>query len=246
MILSFPDNCRLSEVLFRRGAPGSRPYWDKARSDAGRRETRGSIGTGVCTLDHFPTCTRFLLWLLSDIFTAMHRCLPRKIRLLLITPTLRASPRSYLPFRALSSRLHTMSLPTTMRAITFAKNGGVEVIDLTPDLPVPEPGPADVVIKVAYAGVNFIDTYFRCAALSRHCRPRLTYTCTAQGCIPQRYSQASWVWRSPGLLCDSRRTRPCSTTRSSRSEALRLGRRLPQSVCNPLLHGLCSSYILCM
>jgi NADPH2:quinone reductase len=61
-----------------------------------------------------------------------------------------------------------MSLPTTMRAITFAKNGGVEVIDLTLDLPVPEPAPTDVVIKVAYAGVNFIDTYFRSVVLFRH------------------------------------------------------------------------------
>jgi NADPH2:quinone reductase len=65
-----------------------------------------------------------------------------------------------------------------MRAITFAKNGGVEVIDLTPDLPVPEPGPADVVIKVAYAGVNFIDTYFRYVALSPHFLSDLTHTCT--------------------------------------------------------------------
>jgi hypothetical protein len=36
-----------------------------------------------------------------------------------------------------------------MKAITFAKNGGIEVIDLTPDLPASEPAPTEVVIKVA-------------------------------------------------------------------------------------------------
>jgi NADPH:quinone reductase len=54
-----------------------------------------------------------------------------------------------------------MSLPSTMKAITYAKNGGVEVIELTTDFPTPEASPTDIVIKVAYAGVNFIDTYYR-------------------------------------------------------------------------------------
>jgi NADPH:quinone reductase-like Zn-dependent oxidoreductase len=55
-----------------------------------------------------------------------------------------------------------MSLPTTMKAITYASTGGVEVLDFTPDFAVPTPQPTEFVIKVAYAGVNMIDTYFRC------------------------------------------------------------------------------------
>jgi NADPH2:quinone reductase len=54
-----------------------------------------------------------------------------------------------------------MSLPTTHKAITYAKTGGPEVLELTTDLPTPEVSPTDIVIKVAYAGVNMIDTYFR-------------------------------------------------------------------------------------
>jgi NADPH2:quinone reductase len=65
-----------------------------------------------------------------------------------------------------------MSVPATMKPITFANNGGFEVIGLTSDLPVPAPTPADVVIKVAYTGVNFIDTYFQSVVLFRH----LTHT----------------------------------------------------------------------
>jgi NADPH2:quinone reductase len=61
-----------------------------------------------------------------------------------------------------------MSLPATTKVINFVKNGGVVVINLMPDLPVPELAPADVVIKVAYRGVNIIDTYFRSVVLFHH------------------------------------------------------------------------------
>lgn len=50
--------------------------------------------------------------------------------------------------------------PPTVKAITFAKTGGVEVIEKT-ELPFPQQGPGDVIVKVEFAGVNFIDTYFR-------------------------------------------------------------------------------------
>ena len=72
--------------------------------------------------------------------------------------------------------------PATVKAITFSKTGDIDVIEKT-DQPFPQQGPGDVILKVRvttirplrlgvtylvvtadqveYAGVNFIDTYFR-------------------------------------------------------------------------------------
>ncbi|KAJ6258988.1 Zeta-crystallin [Drechslerella dactyloides] len=48
----------------------------------------------------------------------------------------------------------------TNRAIQISKHGGTEVLELN-RIPVPTPGPGQVLIKTAYAGVNYIDTYYR-------------------------------------------------------------------------------------
>src|SRR5690242_6897166 len=47
-----------------------------------------------------------------------------------------------------------------MRAIQVAKTGGPEVL-MPVDLPNPTPKPNEAVVKIAAAGVNFIDVYFR-------------------------------------------------------------------------------------
>ena len=47
-----------------------------------------------------------------------------------------------------------------MRAIQAVRVGGPEVLELV-DVPEPEPGPGDLLVEVAAAGVNFIDTYRR-------------------------------------------------------------------------------------
>ena len=47
-----------------------------------------------------------------------------------------------------------------MRAIQITRTGGPEVLTLV-ELPVPVPGPGQVLIKVAATGVNFIENYFR-------------------------------------------------------------------------------------
>ncbi|KAI0323067.1 NAD-P-binding protein [Amylostereum chailletii] len=53
-----------------------------------------------------------------------------------------------------------MSYPATVKAVGINKIGGFEVIeDLT--LPFPEVKATDLLIKVTYGGVNFIDTYMR-------------------------------------------------------------------------------------
>ncbi|GAA4233008.1 quinone oxidoreductase [Actinomadura meridiana] len=53
-----------------------------------------------------------------------------------------------------------------MRAIVITENGGPEVLVIG-EPPVPEPGPGEVLIDVAAAGVNFIDVYFRTGAYPR-------------------------------------------------------------------------------
>ncbi|MGH3242879.1 MAG: quinone oxidoreductase family protein [Spirillospora sp.] len=58
-----------------------------------------------------------------------------------------------------------------MRAIVITENGGPEVL-APAERPVPEPGPGEVLIDVAAAGVNFIDVYYRTGAYPR----RLPYT----------------------------------------------------------------------
>jgi NADPH2:quinone reductase len=47
-----------------------------------------------------------------------------------------------------------------MKAVIVNHPGGPEALTLV-DAPIPEPGPADAVVKVAFSGVNFIDVYFR-------------------------------------------------------------------------------------
>jgi NADPH:quinone reductase len=50
-----------------------------------------------------------------------------------------------------------------VRAIQVTQTGGPDVLRLT-ELPDPEPGAAQILVKVAAAGVNYIDTYHRSGA----------------------------------------------------------------------------------
>lgn len=50
-----------------------------------------------------------------------------------------------------------------MRAIQIAEHGGPEVLELV-DLDPPRPGPTDLLVDVAAAGINFIDIYRRSGA----------------------------------------------------------------------------------
>ncbi|GAY09613.1 zinc-binding dehydrogenase [Pseudonocardia sp. N23] len=50
--------------------------------------------------------------------------------------------------------------PATRRAVRFSRFGPPDVLELVTE-PLPEPGPADVVVAVAAAGVNFADTMTR-------------------------------------------------------------------------------------
>ena len=47
-----------------------------------------------------------------------------------------------------------------MKAIQVPKTGGVEVLTFI-DLPAPKPKPNEVIVKIAAAGINYVDVYFR-------------------------------------------------------------------------------------
>jgi NADPH2:quinone reductase len=47
-----------------------------------------------------------------------------------------------------------------MKAVQVLKTGGVEVLTLA-DVPTPKPKPNEALVKIAAAGVNYIDVYFR-------------------------------------------------------------------------------------
>lgn len=47
-----------------------------------------------------------------------------------------------------------------MKAIQFHSTGGPEVLEVA-DLPIPEPGPGQILIRIEATGVNFIEVYFR-------------------------------------------------------------------------------------
>ena len=47
-----------------------------------------------------------------------------------------------------------------MKAIQIHQTGGPEVLTLA-EIPIPTPGPGQVLVKIAATGVNFIEIYFR-------------------------------------------------------------------------------------
>ncbi|WYZ46078.1 hypothetical protein EsH8_IX_000303 [Colletotrichum jinshuiense] len=55
----------------------------------------------------------------------------------------------------------TPTLPTTMHGVRIPRTGGVEVLEYHTDLPVPALAEGQVLVRNEYAGINYIDTYFR-------------------------------------------------------------------------------------
>jgi NADPH:quinone reductase len=54
-----------------------------------------------------------------------------------------------------------------MNAIVITQTGGPEVLEYVTDSPALEPGPGQLLVKVAAVGVNFVDTYHRSGAYKR-------------------------------------------------------------------------------
>ncbi|HEX6136113.1 MAG TPA: quinone oxidoreductase [Casimicrobiaceae bacterium] len=53
-----------------------------------------------------------------------------------------------------------------MRAIVVDRFGGPEVLEVR-DIDIPEPGPGEVRVRLAFAGINYIDVYMRTGAYAR-------------------------------------------------------------------------------
>lgn len=77
-------------------------------------------------------------------------------------PRLQAISRSLKPVTSITNNLRPFhSTPTfTMKAVVYDKTGDSSVLHIA-DIPKPTPGPADALIKIDYAGINFIDIYYR-------------------------------------------------------------------------------------
>ncbi|QVM12930.1 NADPH:quinone reductase [Coccidioides posadasii str. Silveira] len=81
-----------------------------------------------------------------------------------ICPRATPTPSTTGSFLQASRYLRTMAgitIPTTQAAIQISRTGGPEVLEYHNSLPVPTPGPGEVLIKNNLSGVNYIDTYFR-------------------------------------------------------------------------------------
>lgn len=60
-----------------------------------------------------------------------------------------------------------MSLPATMSGVLLTRHGGPEALEYRTDLPVPVPGPGEVLVRVAAAGINNTDINTRIGWYSR-------------------------------------------------------------------------------
>ena len=50
-----------------------------------------------------------------------------------------------------------------MKGVQIAQTGGVDVLEYKEDLPVPSVSQGQVLVKVEYTSINYIDTYADCS-----------------------------------------------------------------------------------
>ena len=58
-------------------------------------------------------------------------------------------------------------LPATMRGVWLIGHGDMDKLDIREDIPVPVPGPHDVLVRVSAAGINNTDINTRIAWYSK-------------------------------------------------------------------------------
>ena len=63
--------------------------------------------------------------------------------------------KAFTPYRTMAS------LPSTMKAVVFNETGGPEVLKFDPAYPVPKLSDGQLLVHNKFAGINYIDTYFR-------------------------------------------------------------------------------------
>jgi NADPH2:quinone reductase len=88
-----------------------------------------------------------------------------------------------------------------MRAISYSRSGGPDVLELT-DRPLPEPGPADVRVRVAFSGVNPTDWKSRANAQPGpggqipNQDGSGTVDAVGQGVDPVLIGERVWIWEA--------------------------------------------------
>ncbi|KAM5345211.1 hypothetical protein ACJ41O_011073 [Fusarium nematophilum] len=80
-------------------------------------------------------------------------------------------------------------IPPTMKAVQISKNGGTEVLEYN-DIPVPKAGEGQLLVRNQFAGLNFIDTYFRSGLYKAPHLP-LTLGREAAGTVVDAHSSVS-------------------------------------------------------
>lgn len=61
--------------------------------------------------------------------------------------------------KAKMSSSSSPSIPDSMKGVLIEKTGGTEVLQYRDDLRVPVPKEGEVLVKIEFIGINFIDTY---------------------------------------------------------------------------------------
>jgi NADPH:quinone reductase len=79
-----------------------------------------------------------------------------------------------------------------MRAVVFERNGGPEVLEVR-ELPEPQPGEGEVVVRIEAAGVNFMDVYEREGTGGYGSRPPGVPGAEGAGTIAGTGERVAWV-----------------------------------------------------
>lgn len=88
----------------------------------------------------------------------------------------------------------TFPLPRTMHAVLLNGHGGLDQLEYRTDVPVPQPGPGEVLIRVAAAGINNTDINTRIGWYSKSLG-QATSTGGATGFDGINHTDASWSGR---------------------------------------------------
>ncbi|MFM9977059.1 MAG: zinc-binding dehydrogenase [Sphingomonadaceae bacterium] len=88
------------------------------------------------------------------------------------------------------------ALPERMRAVLLTGNGGFNTLEVRDDVPVPRPGPGDVLIRVAAAGVNNTDINTRTAWYSKGVKAA-TADGGADGFAEAQTADSGWTGAEP-------------------------------------------------
>ncbi|WP_408589901.1 zinc-binding dehydrogenase [Novosphingobium sp.] len=89
-------------------------------------------------------------------------------------------------------------IPVMMQAVLLTGNGGFDMLNLRNDVPVPVPGPHDVLVRVRAAGVNNTDINTRTAWYSKGVT-EATQTGGADGFAAARSEDSGWTGAAPAF-----------------------------------------------